>query len=78
MSILRNFIAKRLGTELPLAVAETVAILWPKSKPIKIRHSKIKNGYEFVYTMPRDLTFEDFIKKEGNFRAATEIGRAHV
>lgn len=71
MTWLRRLIAKRSGTEIPYAIAETIEVLWKETRPKLVRQSKINNGYEFVYTMPRDMTFEDFIRKEGNFKAAT-------
>lgn len=71
MSFLRKWIAKRRGTEIPFAVAETVKVLWPDETPTLIRQSKTDTGYEFVYVMPRNMSFDDFMRKEGNFRAAT-------
>ena len=71
MGILAKWIAKRKGNDLPFAVADTVKILWPDEPPVLVRKSKTETGYEFIYHMPRNMSFDDFIRKEGNFRAAT-------
>jgi S-DNA-T family DNA segregation ATPase FtsK/SpoIIIE len=71
MSFLAKWIAKKKGTVIPFAIIDTVKTLWPENTPILIRNSKTATGYEMVYTMPRNMSFDDFIRKEGNFRAAT-------
>lgn len=72
MGILAKWLAKRKGNDVPFAVVDTVNALWEQDKrPILIRKSKTDTGYEMVFHMPRNMAFDDFVKKEGNFRAAT-------
>lgn len=71
MGILAKWLAKRKGNDIAFAVIETVKTLWPDDPPVLIRNSKTDTGREMVYHMPRDMSFDDFKRKEGNFRAAT-------
>jgi S-DNA-T family DNA segregation ATPase FtsK/SpoIIIE len=71
MSILAKWLSKRKGTDIPFAIIDTVKTLWPDDPPVLIRNSKTDKGYEMVYVMPRNMSFDDFKRKEGNFRAAT-------
>ena len=71
MGILAKWLAKRKGADAPFAVLDTVKVLWPDEPPMIIRKSKTDKGYEMVFTMPRNMSFDDFKRKEGNFKAAT-------
>lgn len=71
MGFLAKWLSKRKGNSIPFAVIETVKTLWPDEPPVLIRNDKTDKGYEMVYVMPRNMSFDDFTRKEGNFRAAT-------
>jgi|GEM_PF-3101134 len=64
----RSIFLPMFGLEIPLAVSETIKVLWEKKRRPQVHAKKrIANGYNFTIALPAGVSHGDFASKADYF-----------